>query len=215
MIGFKPERVEAQIATYAPYEKLMTAEGFSRKIAENILTIAGLDVWEAFQLFRQAKRVPAGGTILDIGTKWGGSLISMYYGAESISRRMNFIGIEPAISSKLLDNIESLSVGSIEGFSIKIIEATSGEAAVKITPDSIDLIFIDANHKYPYIRADITNYWPKLRREGVMLGHDYRENGKKFRGVRQAVREIFGQNFTVLEHTHIFKAQKEERRNKV
>lgn len=202
MIGFKPERAQAQIATYAPYEKLMSAEGFSRKMAQNVLAIAGLDVWEAFQLFRQAKKVPIDGGILDIGSKYGGSLISMYYGTESIGRKVNLIGFEPVITSKLLNNIKHLP--------IEIIETTSEKAAEKIPIDSIDLIFLDANHKYPYIKADITNYWPKLKQNGVMLGHDYREDGKKFRGISRAVKEIFGQNFTVLKHTHIFKVKKLE-----
>jgi len=99
---------------------------------------------------------------------------------------------------------------NIRGLRIVIIEGTSEEAAKRIASDSVDLVFIDANHKYPYIKADIINYWPKVKLGGIMLGHDYREDGKKFRGVRKAVTEFFGQSLTILEHTHIFRVKKVE-----
>lgn len=59
-------------------------------------------------------------------------------------------------------------------------------------PDNLDLVFIDANHEYSQVRKDILNWLPKVRRGGLLAGHDYDQNIPMFSGVKQAVDEIFG-----------------------
>ena len=54
-------------------------------------------------------------------------------------------------------------------------EATPGFVA--------DLIYLDADHSYRSVIADITMWWDNLRSGGVMFGDDY----KTFEGVKQAV----------------------------
>jgi predicted O-methyltransferase YrrM len=48
-----------------------------------------------------------------------------------------------------------------------------------------DLIFIDANHDYDDVKADIANYFPLLSPSGLMFGDDY-----SWPGVRKAVHEF-------------------------
>jgi predicted O-methyltransferase YrrM len=46
--------------------------------------------------------------------------------------------------------------------------------AAKLFPDgSLDFIYIDANHKYDYVKEDIELWWPKLKSGGMISGHDY------------------------------------------
>jgi predicted O-methyltransferase YrrM len=56
--------------------------------------------------------------------------------------------------------------------------------------DKFDVIFIDAEHTYDAVKADILNWWEHLRDDGIMVGHDYET--KNLMGVTQAVRELFG-----------------------
>lgn len=52
-------------------------------------------------------------------------------------------------------------------------------------PDkSLDLVFIDANHSYEFVKQDILKYRPKLKSGGVLSGHDI-----NFLGVNKAVNE--------------------------
>ena len=50
-----------------------------------------------------------------------------------------------------------------------------------------DMIFLDADHDYDNIRADILAWRPLLRDGGILAGHDYQP---AFPGVIQAVQEL-------------------------
>ncbi len=61
-------------------------------------------------------------------------------------------------------------------------------AAPLIEDESLDFIFIDANHTYDGVAVDIDDWVPKVRPGGWITGHDY---SNKFPGVVQAVLERF------------------------
>ena len=68
------------------------------------------------------------------------------------------------------------------------IEATSEVAADQIPDNSLDLVFIDANHSYDYVKKDIIKYTPKLKENGLLTGHDI-----DYPGVNRAVNEMIKQ----------------------
>ena len=64
-----------------------------------------------------------------------------------------------------------------------------------IKDTSLDFAFVDANHAYAAVKEDIEIWTPKVKKYGLILGHDY---NKAHKGVIQAVNEIFGKdNFIV------------------
>jgi predicted O-methyltransferase YrrM len=62
---------------------------------------------------------------------------------------------------------------------------TSEEASTLFENESFDFIFIDAEHIYEYVKNDLNNWYPKLKKGGIIAGHDYRD------GVKLAVDEFF------------------------
>jgi hypothetical protein len=56
---------------------------------------------------------------------------------------------------------------------------------------SVDLVFIDADHSYEGVKADIEAWLPKVKVGGWIGGHDYKS--PRFPGVERAVHERFDQ----------------------
>ena len=76
---------------------------------------------------------------------------------------------------------------------VHIMRRASLEAAALFERDSLDFVFIDANHAYEYVRDDIAAWEPLVRRGGMVAGHDYKPEGQERKplpfGVIQAVTE--------------------------
>jgi hypothetical protein len=73
---------------------------------------------------------------------------------------------------------------------VNVLEMLSTEAAQMYRDESLDFVFIDANHNYDFVRADISAWLPKLRKDGIIAGHDY--NSSIWPDVTKAVHEAFG-----------------------
>ena len=74
-----------------------------------------------------------------------------------------------------------------------IIRMTSQEAAVLFEDGQLDFVYIDANHSYEGCLADIRTWYPKVRKGGVIAGHDYKNTHSRGTpmGVKKAVDEFF------------------------
>ena len=70
------------------------------------------------------------------------------------------------------------------------IRQRSPEAAAWV-PD-VDMAFLDGDHEYEAVAADIAAWLPKTRK--LLCGHDY--NSPEFPGVAKAVDEVFGDRLT-------------------
>lgn len=58
----------------------------------------------------------------------------------------------------------------------------------EIPDGSLDAVFIDGNHEYVFVLADLRKYWKKLRSGGQLLGDDY-----WMTGVSRAVNDFSGE----------------------
>lgn len=68
------------------------------------------------------------------------------------------------------------------------IEAPSIKAAKLFDDNSLDLVYIDASHKYADVKDDIVAWAPKVTGRGILAGHDYRHGDNP--GVAKAVDEL-------------------------
>lgn len=75
----------------------------------------------------------------------------------------------------------------MKGCRFETFRVSSLEAATYFQPGHLDMIFIDADHSYDAVKADILAWKPLLAPGGVLCGHDF---SKEFDGVRRAVAEL-------------------------
>lgn len=71
---------------------------------------------------------------------------------------------------------------------IIFIKKMSSSAIIDV-PSSLDFIYIDGNHDYKYVKKDIENYYKKLKKGGILAGHDI-----SFQGVSKAFCEFVSKN---------------------
>ena len=65
----------------------------------------------------------------------------------------------------------------------------SAEAAGQLADGELDFVYLDANHEYSAVLAELALWYPKVRRGGMISGHDFLDAGRPF-GVASAVREF-------------------------
>lgn len=75
------------------------------------------------------------------------------------------------------------------------LRGTTNESAEQFADATIDILFIDADHSYEGVLADIDAWLPKVKPGGLILGHDY---SCIFPGVKRAVHERFGYDVATL-----------------
>lgn len=99
------------------------------------------------------------------------------------------------INEQDFDKVRSQFPGRIQK-----VKSFSVEASQDVPDGSLDLVFIDGDHSYEGVRADVDHWLPKVRKGGVIAGHDYdntNKYGDAFKGVDRAVHETFGDDFEV------------------
>lgn len=56
---------------------------------------------------------------------------------------------------------------------VDILRMKTTDAASLVEDESVDFVFIDADHTYEGCTADIKAWFPKVRRAGMICGHDF------------------------------------------
>lgn len=65
------------------------------------------------------------------------------------------------------------AVDRLSPYHVRIVRKMSMEAAKSFRNGSLDFVYIDANHYPPYIGDDLREWSKKVRRGGIVSGHDY------------------------------------------
>ncbi|MEW6358310.1 MAG: class I SAM-dependent methyltransferase [Planctomycetota bacterium] len=75
------------------------------------------------------------------------------------------------------------------------VRATSEEAAARFRDGQLDFVYIDAQHHYEAVKQDIALWHPKVKKGGIICGHDYRDASTpdSHIGVKSAVDEFLAE----------------------
>jgi len=79
------------------------------------------------------------------------------------------------VPQNVQDNVYREMFKRLENYFDKIVLVNqTSEFASTLFPDEFfDFVYIDANHDYEYIKQDIALWWPKVKINGILGGHDF------------------------------------------
>ena len=148
-----------------------------------------------------ALKARKGMTFVEGGSFLGGSICYLGQQLKNLNKDVNLIAVDnwkfSNISSghmqlvhgtdyyqEFLKNVKSceLNIDSIVGDSI--------ETAKTFEDNSVDFLFLDGNHDFPYVEDELREWLPKMKTNSIIAGHDYCSAA----GIRMAVKNIFCDN---------------------
>ena len=168
---------------------------------------------EALVLSRLAENVPDSGKVLEIGSGSGGSLAVM-----ALATQAKLWAVDPFTlynETTAFGTVKNVHEGNEAEFwetarhygyanRVRHIKHNSDVAAEHCPDATFDIVFVDGNHTYEVVKNDLLLYWPKVKRGGIMIVHDYTT---RFPGVIRAMKES-GLEYSVFSGTSIAYAQK-------
>ena len=78
---------------------------------------------------------------------------------------------------------------------VDVVRGKSAEILPFYKDESIDVLYLDGDHSYEGVKKDLEVGWPKVKKGGWLMGHDFDTNTAKTKtgyafGVKQAVMEF-------------------------
>lgn len=147
----------------------------------------------AMQIF--VKRLPPNSKLVELGSFQGRSSVAIaaVLPPNSVLYCVDHFQGSPEHKQWNLNisNLLEAFNANIERFGVKdkiyTLAMSTTEAAAKFEPQSLDLVLIDAAHDYDSVKADLLNWYPKLKPGGYLFCDDYQP---EWPGVMQAVKTV-------------------------
>lgn len=89
--------------------------------------------------------------------------------SEVSSQSLDFIGSNGNFLEVFNKNIEKTGIKDI----VNTIQGDSIEISKQFLDNSIDFLFVDGLHSYPYNKYELEAWLPKMKKDSILAGHDY------------------------------------------
>ena len=100
--------------------------------------------------------------------------IDTFEGSGDFASPMTDSYAKGAVLEAFLQNLDQFGRKEI----IKVLKKTSLSAAKEQRYPPLDLVFLDADHRYSQISKDIAAWLPLIRKGGIICGHDFECHAK-------------------------------------
>jgi predicted O-methyltransferase YrrM len=141
--------------------------------------------------------------VVEIGSWKGRSAHALASGIKNSNKKMKlfcvdtFLGVSGNVrqtDEAKVTSIREIFENNMKDFDYNILQLTSEEASRNFKDGSISLIFLDCDHSYESTSNDLNLWFPKLKKGGLFVGHDYNEETP---GCFNAVNEYFSNDYVI------------------
>lgn len=84
-----------------------------------------------------------------------------------------YSGYRDHVSQNKLDGFYQTTLDRVKDHNVELIKGWSTEVAEQFEDESLDWVYIDANHNFINVAKDLDAWVPKVRKGGIVSGHDY------------------------------------------
>lgn len=101
------------------------------------------------------------------------------WSADDVNESYSTTGdLKSSFSNSDHDAAMNEAIDSVKQFDgrYKIMRMKSEDAAGKFGDSTLDFVFIDGDHSYDGCSLDMRLWYPKVKRGGLLCGHDYRDD---------------------------------------
>jgi len=124
-------------------------------------------------------------TVIEIGTSQGGHALQILqnlniekiYLIDPWIEYNDYLKSEPDSTQKRLNKNLEICKKRLAKYKDRVFFIKDfSDKAVKSVPKS-DYIYVDGNHEHEYVKKDLKNYWPKVKKGGIFAGNDIQTLG--------------------------------------
>ncbi len=163
---------------------------------------------------RIVREAPAGATIVEVGAWYGQSAIYLAQRAQAVGKPLNIFAVDtfagspehqaelaPKAPGHLFHHFVRYTKDARVAHMVTPVTLPSLAAARLFGPGSVFAVFIDAEHTYDAVRADIAAWRPAIVPGGYISGHDYLwDPATVKRAVDEAFPSVETQGSTWIQH---------------
>jgi hypothetical protein len=138
------------------------------------------------------KKLPKNATVVEIGTMNAENAVKIINNSNPKILHLidpNIIDLKNP-PSRLKDPKQASICRVLKNSSINLIEDYSVPASKQFEDNSVDWIYIDGDHSYEFVKADLAYWLPKIKKGGYICGHDFNPFFANWKGVNQALYEF-------------------------
>jgi len=95
-----------------------------------------------------------------------------------------------------MDIVRRRAIRKLSKYNVRWLMTTSELASRCVPDESLDFVYIDGNHTFDFITQDLQFWFPKIRKGGILSGHDY-----GMRPIHAAVDVFAKYHETFVQHT--------------
>lgn len=165
----------------------------------------GIPGWFSFpkHYTNAVNKFPSGSRFVEVGTYKGRSFSYLIVEGINSGKQFDYIGIDAVPWPDVAPDFER-HMEPLKGHYKTMFGGDSFTRIAELEDNSVDFAFIDACHEYEFVKRDIETMLPKMKKGGIISGHDM---NWQHPGVVQAVKEAFEGRFTYDETEDVWTVQ--------